>query len=387
MRRPMIHSRSMWVVLCVAACDAVTPIGAQPTAPIADKLEPRPICPTAATPASTSDTKGVAPCGKPGEAQVEPRSGLTFVALPSGKFHFGCEPQDTDCGDNAKPGRDTWIAGFWMSETETTVAAYRKCVDSGSCTTPGSSREWSACNWESGRDSHPINCVNYWQAQKFCAWIGGRLPNSDEWEYAAKGGESRIFPWGDSRVTEDKANFGDAQYIRSLEIQAHVTASRVHLRSDPHLSMNQLSPALNPDDWKKGGESIDDGYGQTAPVGSYPNGDSKFGLHDMAGNVREWMASSYESTSMELGVVRDQYFEAYKTSRAYDRKPSGPAMDVRGGDWGNGPLSLGSAGHTALTPTPASNRWLPLRHVTARLTSPSSSRIIRENIPGMKRFA
>ena len=130
-----------------------------------------------------------------GQVSVEPKSGLEFAWLPGGTFHFGCEPGDTECYDHEKPGRTVTVAPMKMARTEVTVSAYRKCVDSGACTVPNSDR--APCNWgKSGRENHPVNCVDHAQATSFCRWIGGRLPTAEEWEFAAKGGQSRVYPWG-----------------------------------------------------------------------------------------------------------------------------------------------------------------------------------------------
>ena len=128
------------------------------------------------------------------EERVEPKSGLTFVHLPGGKFHFGCELQDSDCEKDEGPTRLATVSPFWLGKTETTVAAYAKCVAAGACSAPQSSSVSCNGDWKA---NHPINCIDWNQASRFCEWIGGRLPTATEWEYAAKGGSSRIYPWGD----------------------------------------------------------------------------------------------------------------------------------------------------------------------------------------------
>jgi formylglycine-generating enzyme len=96
----------------------------------------------------------------------------------------------------------------------------------------------------SGHDDYPINCVSWIQAFAFCIWDGGRLPSEAEWEYAAAGGaENRLYPWGAAAPDVMLARF-DA--------------------SDP-----------------------------LVPVGSFPAGKARWGHHDMAGLVWEWVADLY----------------------------------------------------------------------------------------------
>jgi formylglycine-generating enzyme required for sulfatase activity len=87
---------------------------------------------------------------------------------------------------------DTMPSGlkpFWLDRTEVTTEAFEKCIESG------------ACHYEKAR--HPINCVNYHEASRYCAQMGKYLPNTQQWDFAARGNRTMVFPWGDTMLATD----------------------------------------------------------------------------------------------------------------------------------------------------------------------------------------
>ena len=168
-----------------------------------------------------------------------------MVKVPGGTFQMG----STDGDDDEKPITAVTVAPFELDLTEVTVAAYARCVTAGKCSAPDTGMY---CNWKKpGNEAHPINCVDWKQANDVCAFAGKRLPSEEEWELAARGTDGRRFPWKDG---------------------------------DP---ADQLC-------WN--GDGNDRGRGNrqgTCPVASYPGGASPFGALDMAGNVWEWTSSPY----------------------------------------------------------------------------------------------
>lgn len=183
----------------------------------------------------------------PAEAQIGADG---MVSVPAGEFLMGCnEEDDSECTeDDEKPQRKVNVPAFRIDRTEVTVEAYRRCFDAKRCSVPDTKGRGS-CNWDrAGYEKHPINCIDWNQAEAFCAWAGKRLPTEAEWEKAARGTDGRVYPWG---ATWD------------------ITRANVY-------------------------ESYD-GYKDTAPVGSFPAGASPYGALDMAGNVWEWTADWYRN--------------------------------------------------------------------------------------------
>ncbi len=237
-----------------------------------------------------------------------------MVSVPAGEFIMGSDDDDVDyalqlCntyyGDCAResfedeqPQHTVYLDAFYIDKTEVTNAQYRKCVEAGACDPPAESGSCTrdAYYGDSAYDDYPVIYVSWHQAETYCAWAGARLPTEAEWEYAARGPEGRVFPWG-NEFDGTRLNYCDA----NCEF-----------------------------DWAD--ETVDDGYADTAPVGSYPTGASWCGALDMAGNVWEWVADWYDSG----------YY-----SQSPDRDPSGPdsgqSRVLRGGSWDNVALDVRSA--------------------------------------------
>ena len=173
-----------------------------------------------------------------------------------------------------------WIeipgAGYALARTEITVGQYAACVADGACASyklegiEWKERPWSAhpqCLWgrREGRADYPMNCVDWHQANDFCAWVGGRLPTKEEFIAEASNGGQRPYPWGDAPPTCDLAVMND---------------------------------------WKTHagfGDRKGCGTGDMFPVCSRPAGNSAHGLCDVGGNVTEW------TTTQELSETPPRF--------------------------------------------------------------------------------
>jgi len=214
-----------------------------------------------------------------GDLRVRATDGMGMVYVPEGKFMMGSDYQATayarklcrqyygndasaactaaNFGDES-PAHAVTLKGFWIDTTEVTNQQYQKCEQDSACTPPEADSYYHSAHYEDPEYSdYPVTWITRDQASQYCLWSGGRLPTEAEWEYAARGPESRIFPWGDS-FDGSRLNFCDVNCEAG--------------RNDT---------------------SYNDGYPETAPVGSFPSGASWVGALDMAGNVREWVADWY----------------------------------------------------------------------------------------------
>jgi len=234
-----------------------------------------------AAPASAPPVK--APVPTPGyglnDTWTRPADGMTMVYVPGGEFRMGTTWSLDDHVHTVV------LDSFWIDLTEVTNDHYGRCVAAGACSAP------TTCAWgeptyeDSAKADHPVICVTWQAARAYCEWSGGRLPTEAEWEYAARGPDSGIYPWGDQF---------DGTRLNSCDV------------SCPH------------DDRKV--TDYDDGQAQTAPVGSYLSGASWCGALDMVGNVWEWVADWHASYPL-----------------TQQTNPSGPESGserlIRGGSW------------------------------------------------------
>jgi len=225
-----------------------------------------------------------------------------MVSVPAGKFFMGCnEEVDTECDDDEKPGRQLSVDAFKIDKTEVTVAQFAQCVNGGTCSSQGLTMPYYndkeqpefawACNWDkSGRENHPINCVDWNQAKAYCGWAGKRLPTEAEWEKAARGTNGQKYPWG-------SRGYGNAGKVANI---ADETAKR-----------SQAGWTV--------AEGYDDGFYGTAPVGSFPAGASPYKALDMIGNVWEWMADWYDKEQKYRSVRGGAWFDRPQDARASGR--------------------------------------------------------------------
>jgi formylglycine-generating enzyme required for sulfatase activity len=201
---------------------------------------------------------------RPADAGVKGSVGL-LRRIPGGPFMMGSRFHPREA-----PRREVFVAEFEITHVPVTVAQYSAFMDSGGYAQKAfwSEAGWAwrqrqANGWGRGDRSQPDDWVNQqphsafpvtgvtaFEAEAYCAWLGGqrnrvvRLPTEAEWEKAARGEDSRPWPWGES-FRAGQTNTYENNVVGTLE------------------------------------------------VGRYPDDASPYGVLDMAGNVQDWTGSSY----------------------------------------------------------------------------------------------
>ncbi|MGD9002462.1 MAG: formylglycine-generating enzyme family protein, partial [Anaerolineae bacterium] len=253
-----------------------------------------------------------------GDTWTRPTDGMTMVYVPAGEFTMGsadaevdaalekCNTYYSDCErawfEVEQPAHTVELDGFWIDRTEVTNEQYHQCEEAGACDPPRETGSDTRSTYygDSAYGDFPIIYVDWYQADAYCEWAGARLPTEAQWEYAARGPDGRRYPWGEdyngARLNSCDAN---CQY-----------------------------------EWAD--EPFDDGYGDTAPVGSYPDGASWCGALDMAGNVWEWTADWFGPYSVErqsnptgpsFGTGRTVRGDAADGTRSVSRAAARHGMD------------------------------------------------------------
>jgi len=239
------------------------------------------------TPQAVSSAPSLPSDAIDGDTWVRPQDAAPVVYVSAIEFSMGSESGAPD----EQPLHTVQVDGFWIDEFEVTNQAFMAFTSETGYRTDAEVWGWGN-RWENNRWSpvhgldwrhpqspnegisakldHPVAQVSWNDARAYCTWAGGRLPTEAEWEAAAVGRTGWLYPWG-----------------------------------------NQFDPT-----------KLNTSGQDTAPVGSHPAGSSPVGVHDMAGNVWEW--------------VSDWYHEDYY-STSPGTNPYGPATGtrktLRGGGW------------------------------------------------------
>ncbi len=199
-----------------------------------------------------------------------------MVYIPAGTFQMGTDFEHAFSDE--RPVHQVTLSAFCMDRAEVTIDAYAECIKAGKCGEGGGTGLYG-CGKLPEHSGRPMNCVTWTQADRYCKQRGARLPTEAEWEYAARGTDGRLYPWG------------------------HEAPNETHY-------------------W--GGSNDFDCRGCPAKVGSHPGGASPFGVLDMVGNVAEWVADIYAPYSAEPQT------NPLQTMPQHDHWP----LRVQRGSWG-----------------------------------------------------
>ena len=205
------------------------------------------------------------------------------------------------------PQRSIYLSAYYIDKFEVTNRQYGAFLDA----LKGGERhsihpdappdkDYTPTYWRDSRlngPNHPVTAVDWYDAYAYCRWAGKALPTEAQWEKAARGPDGLTYPWGDT---------WQVAYSSNVEFTF----------GKPVLSDRQWVLLL-------GNLGLDGVTMFTQPVGSFPEGASPYGAHDMGGNLWEWARDRY---------IRDYYH----TAPSHD--PSGPTgaspyRVLRGGCW------------------------------------------------------
>ena len=195
------------------------------------------------------------------------------VLVPAGPFLMG---RDGDT-EGASPQRSLALDAFLIDRTEVINAQYAAFLNQNGNQNEGSVPWVDMADDEnfltqaggtfqplSGFENHPVIQVSWYGARAYCQAVGRRLPTEAEWEKAARGEDGRAYPWGDTAIGCELANFWNG--------------------------------------------NVNSCVGAPVAVGSYAAGASPYGALDMAGNVWEWTEDWFDPTAQDARVVRSGSF-------------------------------------------------------------------------------
>ncbi|MBI3581770.1 MAG: SUMF1/EgtB/PvdO family nonheme iron enzyme [Nitrospinae bacterium] len=175
--------------------------------------------------------------------------------------------------DQEMPKRKVSLKAFYIDRHEVTNKEYAEFVKATGHQPPFI---WPRGEYPSGKGDFPVLYVSKKDAEDFAAWKGKRLPTAEEWEKAARGADGRVFPWGNDFDPEMAATADSDLTFISHGLCTANTANKVE---------------------------------------GAPGDISPYGVHDMAGNVREWTSSLSRDEKNLAAVKGGSWVDLYVNAR------------------------------------------------------------------------
>jgi formylglycine-generating enzyme required for sulfatase activity len=207
-----------------------------------------------------------------------------MVVIPAGRFVMGSPASEPGREKDEGPQRDVTLAtDLAVGRGPVTVAEFRAFVQATGHQTPGGCWRWNPqqkevelaaqLDWRNPgfkqEDSHPVVCVSWEDAQAYLRWINQRsgqryrLLTEAEWEYAARAGTRTRWWWGDNEAAQCRhANGADQRLTQVASAWSRYQTA-----------------------------ACNDGFPYTSPITQFAA--NRFGLHDMGGNVLQWVEDCY----------------------------------------------------------------------------------------------
>jgi formylglycine-generating enzyme required for sulfatase activity len=217
----------------------------------------------------------------PGKERINERDGSVLVFVPGGEYLL----------DEGSLRHRVILTPFWIGKYTVTNEQYSRFLTTQ--THQKTPEYWDDSRFNDPRQ--PVVGVSWMESLTYCRWAGLDLPSGAQWEAAARGTDSRPYPWGSDGPSSNLARFGG--------------------------------------DWETG---------KPAPVGSYPKGAGPFGTVDQAGNVSEWCWDEFKRVHQgrdgrENPIIRG------------DERDESALRETRGGSWADLPEDLLAAGWTGVS--------------------------------------
>jgi formylglycine-generating enzyme len=207
---------------------------------------------------------GTASAGAPNASSSGATDEVELVLIPAGEFTMG-----HNSGYDTLPVHRIHLPAFYIDKYEVTNKRYKRFIDATGYKVPWSQDpavaayvwDWQKRMYPEGKGDDPVVLVSWDDAKAFCTWAGKRLPTEAEWEKAARGPKGKPYPWGNDWANS-KANTSES------------------------------------------------GLKQTTPLGSFKEDVSEYGVHDLAGNISEWVEewfAPYQGNPMTSYEERNKY--------------------------------------------------------------------------------
>ncbi|MCA9970718.1 MAG: SUMF1/EgtB/PvdO family nonheme iron enzyme, partial [Anaerolineales bacterium] len=248
------------------------------------------------------------------QARVRERDQMPMLYVSGRPFLMGSPADSPEAAADELPAHAVTLDDYFIDQYEVTVqqyaaflndiGGYRGLCGGFDCIETGAETQYTyllnnlgVYEPKAGYESFPANWVTWHGAQAYCSWAGARLPTEAEWEYAARGIDGRIYPWGSDLPAPSRAVSGwpntDRGFLDALQ-----------------------------------------------PVSALPDGAGAFGAYGMAGGVAEWVQDWYDPT----------YYAANPGGAPNTAADSGQRV-LRGGAWYSPAADVRATARDAALPT------------------------------------
>jgi formylglycine-generating enzyme required for sulfatase activity len=232
----------------------------------------------------------------------QPATPMAYI--PAGPVLIGSDDGPTD----ERPGHQVELAEFWIDTFPVTTTQFAEFLNAVGFVSANGARLFDIDDSDArilltggsfvpvaGYEAHPAVEPTWYGARDYCTWRGARLPTEAEWERAARGANGSTYPWGEAVPTNRRAHFGAR-------------------------------------------------YGDYLAIGSFPDGASPDGVHDLSGNVWQWVSSLYWPYPYRADDGRED-LDALGERGARGGGHDSPASHLRGAYRGRGLSRSPTAGH------------------------------------------